>query len=178
MNDNAELSSRYLAAFDKLTEDFVTTFSRYDAARFNAPRAEGAWSPGQLVEHLLRSEKGILALIGGLAAPPAPGRRPDDKCAAIDGEGFRETRERFEAPERLRPTAERYAPAETLDRFVDRRADLRVAFEFSDDVGAVVESYVHFVFGEMTRLEWFYFAAAHGERHRRQFQRSALAAGR
>jgi hypothetical protein len=69
--------------------------------------------------------------------------------------------------ERLHPVELVYNRGELLDQFVDNRADMRTAIDFADDIAEVV-AWEHPIFGKLTKCEWFYFSALHGERHRRQ----------
>ena len=161
-----DVEARYLDAFDRYTEAAVDTFSAFDKAGFDRPRAEGKWSPGQAVEHLLRVEKGILRLFGAPAERRA-GRAADAKCAQLDAE-LRDGLDPIVTQAAYDPPPAHRNRVDLLDAFVDQRADVRVAAEFSDDFAAVVTAYAHPIFGELTVCEWLYFVAAHGERHRRQ----------
>ena len=158
----------YLQAYDKLTEKFIDTFSAFAKTEYNAPVAEGKWSPGGYVEHLLKSQRGTLRLLGGPTEERPAGRGADDRCAGID-ENFRETTTPFNSPERLVPDiGATYSPVEHLDAYVDSRADVRTSVDFADDPGRLVAGYSHPAFGQLTVLEWLYFTAVHAERHRLQ----------
>lgn len=160
----------YLQRYDALTEGFIDTFSAFAKTTYNAPIAEGKWSPGQYVEHVIKSERAFGRILGGGTAAAPAGRAADKKCAAIE-EGLPVTAEPLQAPESVRPDPERrFSPAVHLDAFVDGRADLRAAVDFAPDPGAVATAYAHFLFGEMTLTEWLLFTAFHGERHRRQVE--------
>ena len=168
-----DTATYYLKAYDRYTEDFLTTFSKFDKRAFNLAPAEDKWSPGQLLEHMGKSERGTLRLLNGPVAH-VEGRVADAKCAEL--EDFIHTRERLRAPEGLYPTQATYAPAAVLDAFTDVRAEIRTAFEFAADIAAVVDAWHHPRYGAMTVCEWLYFTAVHGERHRRQY--AGLAAER
>lgn len=161
------LETQYLKEFDRYTEAFVDTFSAFDKAAFDRPRAEGKWSPGQAVEHLLLVERRTLRVLGGPVAGEAD-RRADEKCAVLD-EVLRDGKALLKTGDAFDPAVGPRNRVELLDDFVDLRADLRVAAEFADDFGAVAKAFAHPRFGELTVCEWLYFSAVHGERHRRQF---------
>ena len=162
----ADTATYYLKEFDRYTEDFASTCAGFDKQSFNTPIAEGKWSPGQYVQHMLKSERGILRLISG-PAEAVEGRSADGLCPQIEEKMLHAPAR--EAPERLRPAADERFPLDaTLDELMDVRADIRVAFEFADDIAGVVTAYEHPLFGTLTVLEWVYFTAMHGERHRRQ----------
>ena len=157
----------YVQEYDRLLEEFVDTFSAYEKAAFNAPHRPGKWSPGQIIDHLLRAERGTLKLLERLPAD-APVRDYDGKCETL-ARSVPDSRQAYPAHESIHPEAVgAYAPAELLDAFVDQRADIRSAVDFADEVGRVVEAFAHPAFGTLTMCEWLYFTALHGERHRLQ----------
>lgn len=165
---NAPLA-HYVQAYDRYLEEFIDTFSAFAKTEYNAPIAAGKWSPGQMVDHLIKAERGTLRLLSG---PPegfeATDRPADEKCAAMDA-NFKLTTTPLPAPARLHPSAEaKYSPGDQLDEFVDQRADILSAVDFADDPGRVVLGWNHPMFGHMTMLEWLYLTAIHGERHRLQ----------
>ncbi len=160
-------TEEYLRQYDRYTEEFLNTFSRFDKRRFNAPRAAGKWSPGQMLDHLNLAERATLRLFAGETSD-VEGRGPDEKCADIM-ERWAKNKRAFPAPANLSPREVTYPLVETLDVFVDQRADIRTAVDFASDVGAIIGGWAHPLFGEMTLLEWLVFTAAHGERHRRQY---------
>ena len=158
----------YLQLYDQLTEDFIDTFAGFTKVAYNTPIAEGKWSPGGYVEHVIKSERAFGRILHGPMAPAPAGRGADDLCARLDAD-LRETRTNLTAPASVTPyEGARYAAAEQLAAFVDGRADVRAAAQFAPDAGAVAKAYAHFLFGEMTVTEWVYFQALHGERHRLQ----------
>ncbi len=159
----------YLQEYDRLLEDFIDTFADFSKVAFNTPYLDGKWSPGQMVEHLVKSEAGILRFLENTpSAPPPADRGYDDKCIAIDAD-FRLTVRQLPSPKALLPTPElTFSPSDLLDTFVDQRADIRSAFDFANDIGTLIEVYGHPLFGTMTICEWTYFTAIHGERHRLQ----------
>ena len=163
--------AEYIMAYDRYLEDFIDTFSGFDKVAYNTPVAEGKWSPGQMVEHLINGERGTLRLLTGPKEGFEVTERPaDEKCAAMDTD-FRLTTVPLPAPPTLHPTAEsKYSPSVQLDEFVDQRADILSAVDFADDPGLVVLGWTHPMFGKMTMLEWLYFTAIHGERHRLQVE--------
>ena len=163
----ADRETHYLKAYDRYTEAFVDTFSSFDKAGFDRPRAAGKWSPGQAVEHLLRVERGTLRILRGPLATE-PGRVVDAACARLD-EVLRDGKTPLTTGAAYDPEPGHRNRVELLDDFVDLRADIRVAAEFADDFGAVAKAHAHPAFGELTVCEWLYFTAVHGERHRRQF---------
>ncbi len=161
--------SHYTQAYDVYLEDFIDTFSAFSKPEFNTPIADGKWSPGQMLEHLIKGERGTIRLLTGPKEGFEATVRPaDEKCAAIEAD-FKATTTLLPAPTALHPTPElKYSPGLQLDEFVDQRADILSAVDFADDPGLVVLGWKHPMFGTMTMVEWLYFTAIHGERHRLQ----------
>ncbi len=158
----------YLKEFDRYTESFFDSFSSIDKKSYNQPMAPGKWTPGQLVQHMTLSELGTIKLLN-MPAAPVRDRDAEQKCPQIR-ERMTDLTVSKKAPASLEPELQNYPMVEALDNFADTRADVRVAFEFADDITALVTAYSHPIFAELTRCEWFYFSALHGERHRLQFE--------
>lgn len=163
----ADTATYYLKAFDKFTEDFATTFISFDKKEFNAPIAEGRWSPGQYVEHMILAETGTIKLMNRTGALEKD-RTPDAKCAKLE-DAMMQIDHRVKAHDRISPEPKDYNRGDLLDLFVDTRADLRIAFDFSEDIAEVID-WEHPIFGKLTKCEWLYFSGLHGERHRRQVE--------
>jgi len=162
-----DTATYYLKAYDKLTEEFATTFINFDKKTFNAPIAEGRWSPGQYVEHLILAERGTLKLMNrpGLLEVD---RAPDTLCVKLE-KAMLQIDHKVEAHDAICPEPKKYNRGDLLDEFVDSRAELRTAFDFVDDIKEVVD-WTHPIFGKLTKCEWLYFTGLHGERHRRQVE--------
>jgi len=157
----------YLKAFDSFTEDFATTFLRFDKKVFNAPIADGKWSPGQYVEHLILAETGTIKMMDKPGLKVA-GRKADELVAKLE-KGVLQIDHKVKAHAGISPEPKQYNRGDLLDQFVDTRADLRVAFDFVDDITELVD-WAHPIFGKLTKCEWLYFSGLHGERHRRQVE--------
>ena len=160
-----DTATYYLKSFDKLTEEFATTFINFGKKEFNSPIEEGRWSPGQYVEHLILAEKGTLKLMNR-PGETEEGRAPDALCAKLEN-AMMQIDHKVEAHDAISPKPKTYNRGDLLDQFVDSRAELRTAFEFVDQITEVVD-WTHPLFGKLTKCEWLYFTALHGERHRRQ----------
>jgi len=162
-----DTAAYYLKAFDKYTEAFATTFIGFDKKTFNSPIADGKWSPGQYVEHLILAETGTNKFM------IRPGtveedRTADKLCQKLE-KAILQTEHSIEAHQAIRPEPQVYNRGDLLDLFIDTRAELRTSFEFVDDIAEVVD-WTHPIFGKLTKCEWIYFTGLHGERHRRQVE--------
>ncbi|MFK8054577.1 MAG: DinB family protein [Saprospiraceae bacterium] len=157
----------YLKTFDKYTEEFATTFSSFGKKVFNTPIAEGKWSPGQYVEHMILAETGTTKLINKTGVIEE-GRAPDALCAKLE-KAVLDIDHSAIAHAAISPEHQEYNRGDLLDLFIDTRAELRIAFDFSDDIAEVTD-WVHPIFGKLTKCEWLYFSGLHGERHRRQVE--------
>lgn len=162
---------RYLDMFDRMTEDLLETYTELDKATFHRPLGEGKWTAGQVLEHLIKSEKGTLLIIDRTpAAPAGEGRVADEKVALI--EGFKSPEQQLVAPPNLQPgDPTGHKRMDMLDVLADLRGDMRTVYDFHPNEATVIEMYAHPIFGTLTVCEWFFFTAMHGERHRMQVVR-------
>ena len=163
-----DLRQRYLDIYDRLTEDLLDVYADMDKRGFQQPLGEGKWTPGEVLDHLLKTDQGVLLLIEKTpAAPEGAGRAADEKVEKMSQ--FRKTDQLLPSPPQLLPgDRQHFDRVKMLDQLADLRADIRVAFDFHEHVATLVEMYPHPLFGRLTICEWFYFTAMHGERHRLQ----------
>ena len=170
-----DLQVRYLRLYDQHTERIASDLVGFDKEAFNRPLKHGlnpdaeAWTPGQVVAHLLLAERGTLQLMQR-AGHIEPGRAADAQCGVIE-QRLLNSDLVLSASDRLMPPLQNYKLADSLDELMDSRAEIRVALDFADDPAILADAYDHPVLGVLTVLEWLHFTALHGERHRRQIKR-------
>jgi DinB family protein len=144
----------------------LEAFAAFDEHQVNTPPADGGWTAGQVVEHLLLSA-GLLDVITGRTA--TAGREPDEKLDAIR-DLFLDYTVRLQSPEGIRPTAGPYEKREMLEKlklvWVRQGEAVRLL-----DLSKVCLDFEFPVFGHLTRLEWIMFYVYHSQRHLRQLQR-------
>jgi uncharacterized damage-inducible protein DinB len=138
--------------------------------------AEGRWSIGECLEHVMRVENRILGVIGKKLkddAPAEPTVRVDDARvlkAVLDRSVARE------APEPVRPTGQWPDPNELLAEFGKTR---QRTTEFAATTQGDLRRYFipHMAFGELDCYQWLLVLSLHGSRHAQQMEEIKAASG-
>jgi hypothetical protein len=160
-----------LAYLARVRAELASVIESTPPERLSAPRADGAWTGGQIIYHMGSAEGSIAKLLEGLVAKAlAEGALPPDTATSsrLDSlDAFHvpdRARQRIEAPERLRPPADvNVASAwESLQK-VRERTLLAVASADGRDLSRV--SYPHPFFGPLDGYQWVLFVGKHEERH-------------
>lgn len=153
-------------------DEFIAAARAVDPARWNTPRAEGAWSPGQVAEHLAIFYQYSRQIATGVAPSPIPGVlrpivQPFARAMIVTStlKAGRFTR-KGRAPRIFQPPATAAASAEVLAR-IDAgvrglEADLRSGHPEARHVIA------HPIFGALRTTDWLRLQAIHARHHRSQ----------
>jgi hypothetical protein len=141
--------------------------------------AEGRWSIGECMEHVVRVETRVLGIIGTKLAEGAPEPEKRDPAHAKDAvvaQGVPDRTARREAPEPVRPTGQWPGPDELLAEF--RKTRQRTT-EFAATTQADLRSYFHphGGFGELDCYQWLLVLSLHGSRHAQQIEEIKAASG-
>jgi uncharacterized damage-inducible protein DinB len=131
--------------------------------------AEGRWSIGDCIEHVVQVENRLIGRVEKkLQEPPNPDQKPS---AAVSDEALArmvpDRTNRFEAPEAARPLGRWTDPNDLLTQFHVTRAR---TCQFVEQTDADLRSHFmpHPVFGELDCFQWLLALSLHGERHARQ----------
>ena len=139
--------------------------------------AEGRWSIGECLEHVMRVENRVLGLIGKKLnnedAPAQESGRVDDTIVAkavLDRSVARQ------APEPVRPTGQWPDSNELLAEFCKTRERTT---EFAATTEGNLRGYFipHMAFGELDCYQWLLVLSLHGSRHARQIEEIKASAG-
>jgi hypothetical protein len=159
-----------LALLDEERANFLAHVARIPAERRAQRLTPERWSVAEIVEHVARLERGLLKLLAVRSAEPLTA--PPEQLAAAEMTPERIARvrsraERFEAPDRVRPTGT-LDPETALAQLASARAALREAYAAAD--AAVLDGTVHPhpVIGPVTLRGWFALTAHHDARHAQQ----------
>ena len=138
--------------------------------------AEGRWSIGECLEHVMRVENRILGLIGKKLeddAPAEPTARVDD---ALVSKGVLDRSVARQAPEPVRPTGQWPDPNELLAEFGKTR---QRTTEFAATTQGDLRRYFipHMAFGELDCYQWLLVLSLHGSRHALQMEEIKAATG-
>lgn len=162
-----------IAHTEQARADLLATVERLAPELREARPSLEAWSAAEILEHLARTEKGIVKLValkvGELAAAGASGA-DQPTPAPIDAQRFRmvvESTARMEAPERTRPAGELSADA-ALRALRETRALLHNELARGDGLPLAVAVHPHPFLGPLDLHEWVWFIGAHEQRHTAQ----------
>lgn len=136
--------------------------------------APGRWSVADIMEHLAMAEASSVKLLDRLlqkAEAEGLARADSDPFAPVSIDEQQEGRrgEKFEAPERIRPTGQ-VPLADSLRSLrdsLDAIHALRPRIERADGFGL---HFPHPAFGPLNLYQWLLFTAAHEERHLSQIE--------
>ena len=159
-------------AIDEKLEDvsarLISLFNSFNDEQVNKRPAEGGWTPGQIMDHVLKFISGV---VQALQANGSVNSRPIDAYAKNIEDAFMNFEVKYDAPDFVVPAEPPHDKAKLLNK-----AD-RVFGELKKLVAEVDLSLVYDNFSlpgmpPMTRYEWCVFAVTHVERHVRQMQRA------
>lgn len=156
---STDLTTSIQKTFNEL-HDIIYGFSD---DQYNQIPFEGSWTAGQVVEHILKTLRGIPQLMQG--AVPSPGRVPDEKLKALEGL-FLDFSIQMQAPDFVAPGEEQYEKTTHMELLKERQRELEQSLQ--QDLSLVCMGFEFPQFGYFTRLEWIHFFRVHTQRHTRQ----------
>lgn len=170
-----------LDSIDETRGRLLARVESLSAAEGEMRASPDAWSVAELVEHLSISEKGMVRILGMLlakvesngGAATATGRR--FAPASIDHFTERSLREKYEAPEMIRPRGG-VALADSIAKMRRTRAALHEMRPRLEAADLTDFSYPHPAFGPLDAYQWLLFIGAHDARHLRQIETIIAAA--
>ena len=149
--------------------EFIATANALDAGQWNTPRAEGAWCPAQIVQHVAIVYEYSRDLV--LGRPPGGSLprflRPLLRRLVVDPtlKAGRFTR-KGRAPAMFKPSVAAPPPAEAIPRLDAALAGFEAAIRSGHPEG---RHYVtHPYFGRIPTRDYVRFQAIHTRHHRRQ----------
>jgi hypothetical protein len=150
-------------------EEFVGTARGFDAAKWTAPRREGAWSPAQIAEHLAITYEYGRKVVRGDAGKGVPRPlRPLLRWLVVDRtlKSGRFTR-KVKAPAVFRPSRSTSASqADLLARLT--AAVTGVEADIRSGHPAARHTVAHPLFGRVKTVDWMRLQAIHTRHHRSQ----------
>jgi hypothetical protein len=135
-------------------------------AQWNFKAAPDKWSVALTLEHIALAEDNLYQLVTDKVMK-SPAGAPDRDMAKMDAQVLAMVPDRStkrQAPPDLVPTG-RWAPAETLDHFLQSRAR---TIEFLRTTPDLRQHVMDSPLGPLDAYEWLLFIAAHSERHTKQ----------
>ena len=147
-------------------EDLLNTLSAVNATEINTVPFEGSWTAGQVGDHLLKSNTGILHVINGKVEKTV--RTPDANTATIK-KIFLDFSTQMKSPKEILPSTQ---PLEKDTLINSTKTILEGLQKASEDL-ELSETCLDWGLpnlGSLTRLEWLYFSAYHTQRHTHQLK--------
>lgn len=148
------------------TRELLRTISKFPEEHFNIVPPDGGWSAGQVAEHLIKVETGVVRLFAGDTEPCE--RNPEKKIDVIKERSLNfETK--INAVSSTVPDDKPKDKEVVLDKLQDIRQRLIGMIELHD-LSEKITGLAHPVFGSLTRIEWIYFNIYHAKRHLQQIK--------
>jgi hypothetical protein len=151
---------------EQTRDAIVADTKNLTAAQWNFKAAPDKWSVALTLEHIALAEDNLYQLVTDKVMK-SPAGAPDRDVAKMDGQVLAMVPDRStkrQAPPDLVPTG-RWAPAETLDHFLQSRAR---TIEFLRTTPDLRQHVMDSPLGPLDAYEWLLFIAAHSERHTKQ----------
>jgi hypothetical protein len=151
---------------EQTRDAIVADTKNLTAAQWNFKAAPDKWSVALTLEHIALAEGNLYQLVTDKVMK-SPAGAPDRDMAKMDAQVLAMVPDRStkrQAPPDLVPTG-RWAPAETLDHFLQSRAR---TIEFLRTTPDLRQHVMDSPLGPLDAYEWLLFIAAHSERHTKQ----------
>lgn len=160
-------------ANDAIREKLKLTLENLTDEQVNAASEGEKWSLAALVEHIAIVENGMTKICAKLLSKAQAEDKKSDGTATIS-ENFltkagESVNQKFEAPERVRPTGTRTI-AESLAKMEENRAALYEMRPLFETVNGAAHKFPHPAFGDLTAHEWLALIGGHELRHIRQIK--------
>ncbi|WP_316836750.1 DinB family protein [Pedobacter nutrimenti] len=152
-------------AFQQATSEFITLLETMDENELNRKPKHGAWSPGQIGDHLFKSYASAETMTG--RTEPTH-REPDEKVQSIK-DLFTDFDIKMKSPEAILPSEEHLDPSRLLENLRDRTAQIVTIID-TRDLSKTCLDFVIPQYGAFTRLEWAWFNTYHTQRHLHQLK--------
>lgn len=144
-------------------QQFIQLFSSFDDEQINKVPFLDSWTPAQVAEHILKSEKGMLQAL------KTPGKMIDRKADARAHElrdVFLNFNTKLQSPDFIIPEQRDYNKEQLYTQLVDLASQLAATIDVVNSGEAVKD----IPLGEITKEEVTYFLTYHTQRHIHQLQ--------
>jgi hypothetical protein len=142
--------------------------------------AAGAWSPGEVLDHLAKSEAGTVNVCGRLLREAVSAGAGSDaalgsQLRALDFAELDDRERRHESPDFVRPD-QGAARDDLLNRLAASRVGLLDVARRARGTDLTHFTFPHPLLGPLTLYQWFVFVAQHEARHTLQIPGASPAA--
>ena len=159
---NKELATQLDTAFQEL-EELIHSFME---PLINEVPFEGSWTPGQVADHILKSQKGVLQVLNGKTE--VANRKPDEYVHGLK-DVFMDFSTKMKSPDFVLPANQPLDKSKLLERVTTARKGWEEAMKL--DLTLICLDAILPGSPPMTRLEWSSFVLFHTKRHNNQLAR-------
>lgn len=142
-------------------DELIHTISSFSEEQINISPFEGSWTAGQVADHLLKANTGVLKVLYGKTGK---NERPADEKAPEIKKLFLDFSLKFKSAEQIIPSN---LPDERDILLNALKINMAALYEAANnlDLSEVCLDVEVRGFGGLTRLEWLYLVCYHTERH-------------
>ena len=163
---SAEERTFLVEMLEASSRKFLGNLQNINSDQWSFKPDSGAWSVGEIAEHITLSENLLYSIVEKTLLTPAN----EEKAQSLEGHEKQllvtvmDRSSKAQAPEVLRPSGKFASKQELIDAFKQARRQTIAYVRTSNDS---LKSHVaqHPVFGELTAYQWLIFIAGHADRH-------------
>lgn len=148
------------------TDELLDAISLFTHEQLNQVPFAGSWTPGQVAQHLLKSESGIPQLFEGNTAPA--NREPDALVPVIHSI-FLDFTTKMQSPDFILPDEEP-KNSEALRQQLKQNREHILQLISTRDLTRHLTDFAFPELGELTGYEWMKFMISHAKRHTHQMK--------
>lgn len=150
-----------LSSFNDTTAELVQTLSLFNETELNMVSFKGSWTAGQVGEHLLKSDAGIIKLLTGNTQPTE--RAANENVEVIESI-FLDFTKKAKSAKAIWPSDDDKEKEKligdlkaTMDNISQTAAPM--------DLSLICMDFPFPTVGEFTRWEWIFFVVCHTKKH-------------
>ncbi|MET0393852.1 MAG: DinB family protein [Chitinophagaceae bacterium] len=155
-----------IAEAERTTKELLNSISFFTQEQFNEVPFPGSWTPGQVAEHVFKSESGIPKVFTTAIQPTT--RDPEEKAPEIRSI-FLDFSIKMQSPDFILPSSKPKDRATLLAGLEKNRQEISCLLG-TLDLTATCTSFPLPQMGELTRYEWATFIDCHARRHIHQLK--------
>jgi len=162
MNKEKEIASE----IETTTNELAQLVASFTPEQVNTIPFENSWTPGQVVDHILKSVASITKTINGTTRPTD--RNPVEKKEMIEGVFLNFTK-KLNSPDFIIPPKADHDKKDLVQAITTAMAKVMQASQ-KLDLSATCVDFELPGMGKLTRLEWTWFIVYHTKRHIHQLK--------
>ncbi len=167
MNINFMSQEDLIVEIENVNREFMQRLSKFSAVKLNKTKTEERWTAGQVTEHIIKSNGGILnQLLNGVATPT---NRPFDEQVHLIKNIFRSEDKMKTAPV-LEPNQSPHDLEDLMNSLNQQKAQQLKTIKEKELTELCSELQFPPAPNGLTRYEWLIFMIEHTRRHGKQIE--------